>query len=1193
MKQNKKFTLSEENFDEVDGNKGNEDAHFNNLEEADGDDDEEGNISDSDDDDDDDDREDEEEGVESDGCSGTEEEKKPLKRKYAEDENDGTKKKRKVKSVDASLYKPPTVKELNQLKETESLFHSNLFRLQIQEMLKEVSIRAKYRTLFHKWMDDVKKALENTAESQESEMTDHTWLKELNLKIPIPRLPPLTGVIRFEKPTSVSVIGSFGAGCCLGPDIKIDVKVEMPQICFDMKDYLNHKYHVKRALYLAYIAGKLQESGLVEEVHFSQSCGNPLKPVLEVKPKEKLGKRVLIVVHLSPPADAFKLTRFSPEKNNVRPNWYFKENGRVEEESLSPTPHYNSSILQDLVMDANEEYRATVLESHPNLKDGILLLKVWLKQRGLDQGYGCFSGYIMSMYVLYLLQCRRINGVMSSYQVARNTWNNLANSNWTTDGITLAQSLRQQSTFNFHQHYEVVFIDVTGSCNFCADMTKETFFWVKHECGLAMKCLDNPNINSFQALFMTSMPFCRQFDHIVRVQDLSMIRKIVKRYSPRTQKLDYTCHRYPQALSLILEVLTKGLGQRVAHIGIMLPSTQRWSLTEVPPPSDQPLTLGFALNPEFAFSVLDKGPGANLPEAFEFRKFWGKKSEVRRFQDGSISEAVVWCSASATLAQKRMICHQIVSYLLNEKFDIPIENGVIYVADQLDSLLGRHTLLPADFDCGTGEEAALRVIGALDSLGKQLRQLEDIPLEVSAVQGTSSVFRYCDVFPPLSSSCRIHKQLEAEGKSYLLQMESAGVVAPRWVSPAEAVMQLGLSGKWPDDLCAVRRIKAAFYIKVAESLSKQFHLTVQPFPDRLHVLKDGFVFRLHVAHPREISLLKEIITPEGVTKYRDTEESLALEKSIVHLPKLTSSLHGLHQQYSSYGPACCLAKRWMSAQLLDPYHFPEMCVELLVASLYLKPEPYQPPNQPQLGFFRFLHLLAHTNWNTEPVILNLNSEMTREDILEIETWFHNHRASLPSLFVSTPYDRKNSIWTKEAPSLQILIRVAMLAGEAVRVIEGLLFSAMKSDWKQIFRPPLEAYDVLIHLLPKMNSRWYEAVDLTCKEQNRRLKAYHREPGEKIPITGFNPIDCFLAELRENYGDCALFFYDIYGGNVIAVLWKPQALLPKGFKVSHVNCHKPSKDGSKIELNVDAILEDFYVLGKGIVSTIDVKSGSAA
>jgi hypothetical protein len=52
----------------------------------------------------------------------------------------------------------------------------------------------------------------------------------------------------------------------------------------------------------------------------------------------------------------------------------------------------------------------------------------------------------------------------------------------------------------------------------------------------------------------------------------------------------------------------------VAHIGILLPNTQCWSLTEVPPRSDQPITLGFALNPEFAFSVLDKGPGANLPE---------------------------------------------------------------------------------------------------------------------------------------------------------------------------------------------------------------------------------------------------------------------------------------------------------------------------------------------------------------------------------------------------------------------------------------------------------------------------------------------------------------------------------------------------------------------------------------------------
>jgi U3 small nucleolar RNA-associated protein 22 len=90
-------------------------------------------------------------------------------------------------------------------------------------------------------------------------------------------------------------------------------------------------------------------------------------------------------------------------------------------------------------------------------------------------------------------------------------------------------------------------------------------------------------------------------------------------------------------------------------------------------------------------------------------------------------------------------------------------------------------LLPADFDYGTGEEATMRVISAVDSLGKQLRQLKDIPLEVSAVQGTSPVFRYCDVFPPLSSSCKATKQVGTEGRNYLLLMESATAVAPRWI----------------------------------------------------------------------------------------------------------------------------------------------------------------------------------------------------------------------------------------------------------------------------------------------------------------------------------------------------------------------------------------------------------------------------
>ena len=39
------------------------------------------------------------------------------------------------KKFKSSLYKPPTSSELNELKETENLFHSNLFRMQVSVLV--------------------------------------------------------------------------------------------------------------------------------------------------------------------------------------------------------------------------------------------------------------------------------------------------------------------------------------------------------------------------------------------------------------------------------------------------------------------------------------------------------------------------------------------------------------------------------------------------------------------------------------------------------------------------------------------------------------------------------------------------------------------------------------------------------------------------------------------------------------------------------------------------------------------------------------------------------------------------------------------------------------------------------------------------------------------------------------------------
>jgi U3 small nucleolar RNA-associated protein 22 len=63
----------------------------------------------------------------------------------------------------------------------------------------------------------------------------------------------------FAPPTSVSIIGSHATDTAIQGDNVVDVAVAMPASCFDHKDHLNHRYHAKRALYLAAVAQHLRK----------------------------------------------------------------------------------------------------------------------------------------------------------------------------------------------------------------------------------------------------------------------------------------------------------------------------------------------------------------------------------------------------------------------------------------------------------------------------------------------------------------------------------------------------------------------------------------------------------------------------------------------------------------------------------------------------------------------------------------------------------------------------------------------------------------------------------------------------------------------------------------------------------------------------------------------------------------------
>lgn len=101
----------------------------------------------------------------------------------------------------------------------------------------------------------------------------------------------------------------------------------------------------------------------------------------------------------------------------------------------------------------------------------------------------------------------------------------------------------------------------------------------------------------------------------------------------------------------------------------------------------------------------------------------------------------------------------------------------------------------------------------------------------------------------------------------------------------------GHSGKWPGEIHAFRCLKAAFHLQIAESLTKQYSLPTQASPTHIDVLKNGLVFRLEIAHPKEITLLRRE-KENGVVKYRESEESERLQNETVLLPKLRGALHG-------------------------------------------------------------------------------------------------------------------------------------------------------------------------------------------------------------------------------------------------------------------------------------------------------------
>lgn len=92
-----------------------------------------------------------------------------------------------------------------------------------------------------------------------------------------------------------------------------------------------------------------------------------------------------------------------------------------------------------------------------------------------------------------------------------------------------------------------------------------------------------------------------------------------EKFASKEDKLDKGQHSVQLSAYLILKVLQKGLGKRVTEWGVHIPKKVSWKIEDQPISSQGPLLIGINLDSEHAYSVLDKGPPADIPQVIKIK----------------------------------------------------------------------------------------------------------------------------------------------------------------------------------------------------------------------------------------------------------------------------------------------------------------------------------------------------------------------------------------------------------------------------------------------------------------------------------------------------------------------------------------------------------------------------------------------
>eukprot|EP00903_Cladosiphon_okamuranus_P015535 g14342.t1 len=1128
-------------------------------------------------------------------------------------------------------YAIPTMEEAALLRETEGkLFEGNLLRLEVEELLTEVRVDHGKKSVkaLEEWLHVLKDTLENLPPCTVTEESlDLEGIRLAN------HVPGKAVVLEFQPPEAdgFAVAGSFLLRALAKPSLNVDLALRMPSECLVSRDSLNHRYLDKRALYAAHLAATAMDTErslgkLVDKVELSYLKGDPRKPVVLLYPslsvsKKGKGKVKLnvkpgtgFVVRLLPccSRDVMAPARLVPGRNNVRTRAALAQLADMEggdavggggggEElvaSLPATPHYNSAILEDMCMKEHLAALHDMCGGSDAFRDAIILGKVWLGQHGMRTSHDSMGGYEWSMLLLRLAQTRRINARMAALSIFQVALKVIADGELSSKCLTVdasvvettgqrrGQGLSLEEEKAFKDAFAAVMVDTSLGFNVFARLSSSAVIELEMTAKASIAVLQSRPGVAFRRLLMTRTTLWRKCDAFVQVPLVSAVCNHTSRGDGNKGKAternyggdggdggdggeDEGARDEEEGLldrplwSYVSDRITRLLREGLADRCVLA----------------RPLCgVSGEAGEDFRGPPAEDGPAAR-----KFREFWGDKSELRRFKDGSIVEAVVWKGKGA---QRHRVVEQIVRHVLARHDPVRCAESAKRsqrreghddqraVRFRGNELLGLVAVGGVEAGAAEDDELTRSALKALQSLQEKAKAADGMPLRVEALQAASPLLRYTSLLPPVP-----HPLATSHGEA-ATPLPSQATKITSQVEPMEVVLRLESSSRWPHELEAVRSTGTAFLIRLAQCLEKKHNLRCVVGRRSLDVLTGGYCFRLRIGGDRELSLI-------GQDK-KNAPERLALQEAVVLAAPHHSSIHGLHLQKPAFGLTVRAASRWLEEHMMSD-HLRVEAVELLVASLFSDEAPLAPPSTGLAGFLRFLLLLAGHDWATAPLLVDPQGEFSAADRAAALDAFSRSRERDPdggnAMYIVAPYARDMgwpSSWTSPRPERPLLGRLVALAKASAETLVGWVsgngkIAKIHRGWTHAFRMAIEeaqTFDVRLSLnAAVMSDTAPPSLSGSETFQRRRVKgcpalqtkAYKNLLGGGVNankgkgsdtthgslVVGFDPIGDLVAELRRRFGHLAVFFSPGAAGTsgIVGLVWRPSAFVPRPYNVN--------------------------------------------